>query len=150
LEPPLLTGIRQSEYAAITLGDIQLHARVSRDEGNVGSLRVHGKGRKDRVVTFNYKACRALRVYLAIQPKVDQEQLIFTGFEKSLGTRSIRTIVGKYLAEAGIAGASQRTAAPRFIRIYVKSGKASGGSTSTRLLPVSLMKRLPSAATITN
>jgi len=52
----LQTGIRQSECAAITLGDMQLPARVSRDEGNVGSLRVHGKGRKDRVVTLNYKA----------------------------------------------------------------------------------------------
>ena len=88
------------------MGDIPLPARVSRDEGNVGSLRVRGNGRKDRVVTFNYKACRALRAYLAIQPKVDQEQFILTEFEKSLGTRSIRTIVGKYLAEAGIAGAS--------------------------------------------
>jgi site-specific recombinase XerD len=79
---------------------------MRRDEGNVGLLWVHGNGRKDRVVTFNYTAWRALRANLAIRPKVDQEQLIFTRFEKSLGTRSIRTIIGKYPAEAGIASAS--------------------------------------------
>ena len=39
LELLLQTGIRQSECAAIALGDMQLPARVSRDQGNVGSLR---------------------------------------------------------------------------------------------------------------
>ena len=76
LELLLQTGIRQSECAAIALGDIQLPARVSRDEGNVGSLRVHGKGRKDRVVTLNYKACRALKAYLAVRPKIDEERAV--------------------------------------------------------------------------
>jgi site-specific recombinase XerD len=41
LELLLQTGIRQSECAAIALCDIQLPARVRRDEGNVGSLRVN-------------------------------------------------------------------------------------------------------------
>jgi integrase/recombinase XerC len=41
LELLLQTGIRQSECAAIALCDIQLPARVRRDEGNVGSPRVN-------------------------------------------------------------------------------------------------------------
>ncbi len=49
----LQPGIRQSEGAAIRLGDLQLPARVSRDAGSVGSLRVHGKRRKERIVTLN-------------------------------------------------------------------------------------------------
>ena len=103
LELLLQTGIRQSECAAIALDDIQLPARVSRDEGNVGLLRVHGKGHKDRIVTLNYKACRALKAYLAVRPKIDDEDALFlTKFEKPLGTRSIRNIVSKYLTEAGI------------------------------------------------
>jgi len=122
LELLLQTGIRQSECAAIALGDIQLPARVSRDEGNVGSLRVHGKGRKDRVVTLNYKACRALKAYLAIRPKVDEEQLFLTKFEKPLGTRSIRTIVSKYLTEAGIPGASTHALRHTFATHHVRKG----------------------------
>lgn len=122
LELLLQTGIRQSESAAIALSDIQLPARVSRDAGNVGSLRLHGKGRKDRVVTLNYKACRALKAYLSIRPKVDEEALFLTKFEKPLGTRSIRHIVGKYLAEAEIAGASTHALRHTFATHHVRKG----------------------------
>lgn len=45
IELLLQTGIRQSECAAITLADVTLPARITRDPGNVGLLRVHGKGR---------------------------------------------------------------------------------------------------------
>ncbi|MBA2595109.1 MAG: tyrosine-type recombinase/integrase [Chloroflexia bacterium] len=122
LELLLQTGIRQSECAAIALSDMQLPARVSRDEGNVGSLRVHGKGRKDRVVTLNYKACRALKAYLAVRPKIDEEALFLTKFEKPLGTRSIRNIVSKYLNEAGIPGASTHALRHTFAAHHVRKG----------------------------
>ena len=48
IELLLQTGTRESECGGIRLSDIHLPARVSRDAGNVGSLRVHGKGRKER------------------------------------------------------------------------------------------------------
>jgi site-specific recombinase XerD len=123
LELLLQTGIRQSECAAITLGDLQLPARVSRDVGNVGSLRVHGKGRKERIVTLNYKVCRALKAYLAVRPTIDDEDALFlTKFEQPLGTRSIRNIVAKYLAEAGIAGASTHALRHTFATHHVRKG----------------------------
>jgi site-specific recombinase XerD len=123
LELLLQTGIRQSECAAITLGDLQLPARVSRDAGHVGSLRVHGKGRKERVLTLNYKACRALKAYLAVRPKIDDEEALFlTKFEKPLGARSIRNVVGKYLAEAGIPGASTHALRHTFATHHVRKG----------------------------
>jgi site-specific recombinase XerD len=122
IELLLQTGIRQSECAGIQLSDITLPARVSRDEGHVGTLRVHGKGRKDRVVTLNYKACRALKAYLAVRPKIDEEHLFLTKFEKPLGTRSIRNLVAKYLAEAGIAGASTHALRHTFATHHVKKG----------------------------
>lgn len=123
LELLLQTGIRQSECAAITLGDLQLPARISRDADNVGSLRVHGKGRKERIVTLNYKACRALTAYLAVRPKIDDEDALFlTKFEKPLGTRSIRNIVAKYLAEAGIPGASTHALRHTFATHHVRKG----------------------------
>jgi site-specific recombinase XerD len=123
LELLLQTGIRQSECAAITLGDLQLPARISRDAGNVGSLRVHGKGRKERIVTLNYKACRALKAYLAVRPKIEDEAALFlTKFEKPLGTRSIRNIVAKHLAEAGILGASTHALRHTFATHHVRKG----------------------------
>ena len=125
LELLLQTGIRQSECAAITLGDLQLPARISRDAGNVGSLRVHGKGRKDRVVTLNYKVCRALKAYLAVRPRSTRSALFLTKFEKPLGTRSIRTIVSKYLAEAGIPGASTHALRHTFATHHVRRARNS-------------------------
>jgi len=75
------------------------------------------------VVTLNYKACRAIKAYLAIRPKVDDEEALFpTKFHKPLGTRSIRTIVGKYLKEAGIAGASTHALRHTFATHHVRKG----------------------------
>ena len=122
IELLLQTGIRQSECAGIRLSDVHLPARISRDEGNVGTLRVHGKGRKDRVVTLNHKACRALKAYRVVRPRVDEEHLFLTKFEKPLGSRSIRGLVGKYLEEAGIAGASTHALRHTFATHHVKKG----------------------------
>ena len=122
IELLLQTGIRQSECAGIRLADVQLPARISREAGNVGSLRVRGKGRKDRVITLNYKACRAIKAYLAVRPKVDEEHLFLTKFERPLGSRSIRNLVRKYLTEAGIAGASTHALRHTFATHHVKKG----------------------------
>ena len=74
-------------------------------------------------MTLNYKACRAIKAYLAIRPKVDDEEALFpTKFHKPLGTRSIRTIVGKYLKEAGIAGASTHALRHTFATHHVRKG----------------------------
>jgi integrase/recombinase XerC len=51
-----------------------------------------------------------------------EERLFLTKFEKSLGTRSIRTIVGKYLKEAGIAGASTHALPHTFATHHVRKG----------------------------
>jgi site-specific recombinase XerC len=71
----------------------RIPARVSRDKGNVGALRVHGKGCKESVVTLNYKACRTLKAYLAVRPKIDEEHLFLTKQPRMRLTRkiSIRT-----------------------------------------------------------
>lgn len=50
------TGLRSSELRCLSLGDIQLDARI---------LSVHGKGGKDALVPMGEKAARALELYLA-------------------------------------------------------------------------------------
>ncbi len=122
IELLLQTGIRESECVGIKLPDVHLPARINRDAGSVGTLRVHGKGRKDRVVTLNYKACRAIKAYLAVRPKVDEEHLFLSKFERPLSTRSIRNLVAKYLREAGIPGASTHSLRHTFATHHVKKG----------------------------
>ena len=59
----LQTGLRLSEVANLTVGDLELPA--GREQGWIGAVSVTGKGRKCRTVTLNSKACDALRAYLA-------------------------------------------------------------------------------------
>lgn len=60
IELLLQTGMRRSELARLTLADIELPAKISREHGHVRAVHILGKGRKDRTVTLNWRACRAL------------------------------------------------------------------------------------------
>src|SRR5207342_2655560 len=71
IEVLLQTGIRLSELSRLTISDIDLPAKIDRE--HTGAAHITGKGRKERVVTLNYKACRAIRNYLAIRPKIDED-----------------------------------------------------------------------------
>src|SRR5207237_1004644 len=68
IELLLQTGIRLSELARLTLQNVELPAKINREEGNVGSVYVYGKGRKDRTITLNWKVCKAIKAYLPIRP----------------------------------------------------------------------------------
>jgi integrase/recombinase XerC len=58
----LQTGLRLSEVAALRLCDLELP--MNPEDGRIGAVRVTGKGRKQRTVTLNWKACQALGTYL--------------------------------------------------------------------------------------
>ena len=61
IEVLLQTGIRLSEIAGLTLTDIEIPQKISKDAENVGSVLIRrGKGRKDRVIALNYKELRVL------------------------------------------------------------------------------------------
>jgi site-specific recombinase XerD len=61
------TGMRLSEMAAIRF-DPEHYDRNDMDLEN-RELRVHGKGRKERIVKFNYDAARAIDRYLRLRSK---------------------------------------------------------------------------------
>ncbi len=109
IELLLQTGIRLSELARLTLDDIDLPKRVSRDPTNTGTLFVHGKGRRERTITLNYKACKAIKAWLKIRPNVDSNSLFVSKFLEPMSPRAYEYIVKKYLQEAGIKGASVHT-----------------------------------------
>jgi site-specific recombinase XerD len=109
VEVLLQTGMRLSELAKLTLGDVEIPKRITRDPDNTGSVRVTRKGRKTQVIPLNYKACQALDAYLKIRPEVDHEALFVTKFKDPMSPRAIQYRVQKYFNEAGIKGASVHT-----------------------------------------
>lgn len=122
IELLLQTGMRLSEIARLALHDIQLPQRISKDIGNVGSVTIHGKGRKTRTVTLNWKACKALKHYLAERPDTPYPSIFITKFLKPIGSRSIENVVNKYLTEASIYNATVHTLRHTFATHSVKKG----------------------------
>ena len=103
------TGMRLSELAGLTLSDIELPKRITRDIESMGSVRVQRKGGKVERIPLNYKACQALAAYLKVRPKVEHDGLFITKFKSRMTARSIEYMVSKYLTETGIAHASVHT-----------------------------------------
>jgi site-specific recombinase XerD len=116
----LQTGMRLAELARLRVADVELPAKIDRQ--HTGAVQVHGKGRKERTITLNYKACRALRNYLAVRPKLDEEALFLTKFGLPIGPRSIENVVAKYAALAGIADASPHALRHTFATQHVRKG----------------------------
>jgi integrase/recombinase XerC len=95
LELLYATGLRVSELAGLDLDAIDREART---------VRVLGKGRKERIVPYGAAAARALDDYLG--PRVAGDGPVFTNARGGrLGVRSIRTIV---VRAAGAAGVTRR------------------------------------------
>lgn len=99
LELLYATGIRVSELVMLDLQDVDLQA---------GTLRVQGKGRRERQAFFGQTATRALRAYLEVRPTIVQAQArdaLFVNHRGSrLSTRGVQLLVKRH---------SQRTGLPR-------------------------------------
>ncbi len=107
IELLLQTGIRLSELTRLTLDNIELPTQINHDPTNVGILRIlAGKGRKDRTLPLNYKACKAIRAYLRMRPKVEEKEIFINKFGYPLGPRGVQILVRKYMNEAEIKGAT--------------------------------------------
>ncbi len=110
IELLLQTGMRLCELAGLKLTDVQLPARISKEPEGAGCVRILGKGRRERTVTLNWKACKAVRAYLTVRPKDAPDQHLFlTKFRLGISARSIERLVEKHLREAGIHDASVHT-----------------------------------------
>ena len=117
----LQTGVRVSEVAKLTRED----AALAEDQGlpAIGSLRVHGKGRKERTITLNSRACEALSAYLATHADVERgAPLIASKRGGRLTARSIQRLVRTLMNSAGIAGASVHTLRHTFATHTVRKG----------------------------
>lgn len=90
LELLYATGIRCSELVSIKISDINMEEKT---------IRIYGKGAKERMVLFGDKAHQRLRDYLEYErPKVhdSQEKLFLNNRSEALTSRSIQRIVAMF------------------------------------------------------
>lgn len=92
-------GMRLSELCGISLSDIDRDFR---------SLRVLGKGAKERIVYLNPACVEAIRAYLPVRDPngeakgPDRNALFLSGQHKRINQRSVQHMVEKKLNEAGL------------------------------------------------
>jgi site-specific recombinase XerD len=89
----LQTGIRVSELIAIRLSDLDLESKT---------LKVHGKGKKERCIPLEKKGIQAIRSWLAVRQTTTDTHLFLNYEGSGLSIRGVRKIVDKYLKYAGI------------------------------------------------
>ena len=85
-------GLRLSELVEIRRGNLDLHQ---------GTVRVVGKGRKERLCPLGNPAIRALEAYLDACP-FDVESLFISAQGKQLNGRTVQLALKRYLAAAGL------------------------------------------------
>ena len=98
LELLYATGIRVSELVALDMQDVDLHS---------GTLRVQGKGRRERQVFFGEKkAAPALRAYLEVRASLQQgratEALFLNHRGGRLSTRGVQLLIKKHCQRTGL------------------------------------------------
>jgi integrase/recombinase XerC len=119
-------GLRVSELTGLDLDHVDL------GEGDLGSVRVHGKGDKERLVPLGACAVAALRLYLAQRaelrdPKtgaIDPRALFLSRRGTRLGVRRVQTLVQRY----GALGAGRSDLHPHALRHTCATHLLDGGA----------------------
>jgi site-specific recombinase XerD len=84
---------------------------------------VLGKGREQRTVTLNWKACKAVRTRLGVRPgDAEDDRLFVTRLRRDMGRRAVERALEKRLRKATIAGASVHTLRHTFAAHHVMRG----------------------------
>jgi site-specific recombinase XerD len=86
------TGLRLSELASLNVSDLELLG---------GAIRVVGKGSKERLVPVGSLAIQAIEAYRGAA-RITSGPLFLSKLRKRLSTRSINTLLKKYLAASDI------------------------------------------------
>jgi integrase/recombinase XerC len=108
-------GLRLSELVGLDLGDID-RARLS--------MRVIGKGNKERVVFINQAALQAVDDYLRVRPSVKTPALFLNRFHNRLSQRAIQIMFASTLERSSVT----RRASPHTLRHSFATHMLEGGS----------------------
>jgi integrase/recombinase XerC len=116
------SGLRVSEVVSIDLADVDLAE---------ASARVHGKGRKERVVPLGGKCLAALRGYLAVRAEIatrgralDPRPLFVTADGKRMCRQAVYKLVRRY----GALGAGRSDLHPHALRHTCATHMLDGGA----------------------
>ena len=90
-------SLRLSELVAINLSDLKI-------DNSEQSLRVTGKGNKQRILYLNSAVCEAINTYLKVRPPLDKSNkdynaLFLSSREKRISQRSVQDIIKSELKE---------------------------------------------------
>lgn len=84
-------SLRLSELIAINLSDLKL-------DNSEQTLRIHGKGNKERIIYLDSAVCEAINFYLDLRPKLgkdnkDHNALFISGQNKRISKRTVQMII---------------------------------------------------------
>ncbi len=118
LELMYAAGLRISETAGVTMGDIDLED---------GFVRVTGKGSKERMIPVGGGAVRAIGSYLVdgrgrLVMQIRDDHLFLSTRGRGLSRQSIWNIVKKYAARAHVKGVTPHTLRHSFATHMLKGG----------------------------
>ena len=94
LEVFLQTGVRLSELAGLTVNDVELPRRITKEPEDVGLLKTRRKGAREETLPLNWKACEALSAWLKERQgmprrdNVSTDALFLSKFHRPLSTRA--------------------------------------------------------------
>jgi Site-specific recombinase XerD len=94
-------GMRLSELVGLNLNDVRYKGE------NDATLRITGKGNKERIVYLNDACIDAISRYVAVRPKdalVDKNALFISKQHKRISPKTVQYIVKKYLALINLDG----------------------------------------------
>lgn len=90
-------SLRLSELTAINLTDLKI-------DNSEQTLKVHGKGNKERIIYLNAAVCEAIIRYLEVRPSLgkdnkDHNALFISGQYKRISNRAVQTIIKNALLD---------------------------------------------------
>lgn len=117
------SGLRVSELAGLDLGDVDVHA---------GTVRVLGKGNKERVVPFGPPCAKAIEAWLQVRDELrhprtgeqDPRALLLSVRGRRIGVRELQLLVHKY----GAVGAGRADLHPHAMRHTCATHMLGGGA----------------------
>lgn len=95
LELLYASGMRRAELVGIDVSDVDFATRT---------IRVIGKGNKQRIVLFNQATASALQAYLNVRPRCQDGALFVSRQERRLSYQQVGRVFAAYVALSGLEG----------------------------------------------
>jgi len=123
IELLLQTGIKLSELVALKVDDIDIQPRKENTDKLTGHMRILGsRGKPERVIPLNTKACDALSSYREERAGAENATFFLNRFGEPIKERGVQKMLRKYLKAAKIGNASIQTLRHTFGAHHIAKG----------------------------